>query len=183
MKNQRDSFIIHRAKEGDIKAFAELVSKYKDMIFSVVMKITGNREDAEDLLQEIFIKIYRTMDQFRETSEFSTWIYRIAYTTTISELRKRKVYFSSIEDNTTALETADDDEQETALKLEYLDAALKKLPPNENFLITLYYLDEQSVDAISEISGLTTANVKVKLHRIRKKLAFEINKMMNDEKE
>jgi len=107
MKNQRDSFIIHRAKEGDIKAFAELVSKYKDMIFSVVMKITGNREDAEDLLQEIFIKIYRTMDQFRETSEFSTWIYRIAYTTTISELRKRKVYFSSIEDNTTALETAD----------------------------------------------------------------------------
>lgn len=177
---------IQRAKAGNKEAFAGIVSDYRDMVFSIVMKIIENREDAEDITQEIFIKVYKTLGQFREDSEFSTWLYRIAYNTTMSELRKKKYTFTSIEDHLTSLNEPSDNENgetETALKLQYLFKALKKLPADENFILTLHYMDEQSMEAIGKICNLSVANVKVKLHRIRKKLALEIKKMMQDENE
>jgi RNA polymerase sigma-70 factor (ECF subfamily) len=177
---------IQRAKAGDKSAFAGIVSDYRDMIFTLVVKIVENREDAEDITQEIFIKLYKTIEQFREDSGFSTWLYRIAYNTTLSELRKRKLYFTSIEDHLTPGNEPFDDkspEEETELKLQYLSKALKSLPASENFILTLHYLDEQSTEAIAKICNLSVANVKVKLHRIRKKLASEIKKMMQHENE
>jgi len=184
MKDPNDLFYIQRVKAGDIRAFSAIVSNYQKMIFTIVLKIVENREDAEDIMQEIFVKVFKSLDRFKEESEFSTWLYRIAYNTTISELRKRKISFVSIHDHSDALNETYGDEEELELKdikLRYLDAALKKLPPDEIFLVTLYYYKEQSIEAISKISNLSAANVKVKLHRIRKKLAMEINRLLQDE--
>jgi len=154
------------------------------MVFTIVLKIVENREDAEDIMQEIFIKVYRSLDKFKEESEFSTWLYRIAYNTTISELRKRKISYVSINDNLDTVNEAFEDEEELDLKevkLQYLDEVLKKLSPDEIFLVTLYYYKEQSIEAISKISDLSVANVKVKLHRIRKKIALELNSLLENE--
>jgi RNA polymerase sigma-70 factor (ECF subfamily) len=154
------------------------------MVFTIVLKIIENREDAEDLTQEIFIKVFKSMQQFREDSEFSTWLYRIAYNTTLSELRKRKLFFTSINDEFISVSesfTEENDKEEVEIKLQYLDKAMKKLPPDEIFLLSLHYIESQSVENIGRISNLTVSNVKVKLHRIRKKLAVEINKLMQDE--
>ncbi|MCL1937055.1 MAG: RNA polymerase sigma factor [Candidatus Azobacteroides sp.] len=177
MKIANDLFYIRRIKAGDIRAFTGIVEKYRRAVLTIVMKIIGNKEDAEDLTQEIFIKVFKSLEQFREESEFSTWLYRIAYNTTLSELRKKKLFFSSIEDHLFIekeedVDTVDATEEE---KLRYLEQALTKLAPEEMFLIGLYYLEKQSIDHISAITQLSVSNVKVKLYRIRKKLALEIN--------
>ena len=184
MKNPDGVFYIKRVKAGDISAFFAIVSNYQKMVFTIVHKIVGNKEDAEDIMQEIFVKVYKSLDKFKEESEFSTWLYRIAYNTTISELRKRRISFISINDNLNAVNEVINDEDEfnlNEIKLQYLDEVLKQLPPNEIFLVTLYYFREQSIEAISKISNLSVANVKVKLHRIRKKIALELNRLLQDE--
>jgi len=184
MKNPNDLFYIRRVKAGDIRAFSGIVANYQKMVFTIVLKIVENREDAEDIMQEIFVKVFKSLDQFKEESEFSTWLYRITYNTTISELRKRRLSFVQVNDNLDAVNEvfADDENLELPdIKLHYLDVALKKLPPDEILLVTLYYFEEQSIDAIGKISNLSIANVKVKLHRIRKKLALEINRLLEDE--
>jgi RNA polymerase sigma-70 factor (ECF subfamily) len=183
MENEKDLLCVQRVKAGDIQAFTTIVTKYGEMIFTIVRKIVVNREEAEDITQEVFIKIFNSLDKFREESEFSTWLYKIAYNTTISELRKKKIYCVPIEDNllpNNNLSTQEDDEI-IEIKLQYLEKALKKLSPDEIFLVTLHYMDEQSIENISIISDLSISNVKVKLHRIRKKLAIEISKLMHDE--
>ncbi|MDR1595034.1 MAG: RNA polymerase sigma factor [Prevotellaceae bacterium] len=180
MENVSDLLCVQRVKAGDIQAFTLIVEKYGEMVFTIVRKIVENREDAEDITQEVFIKVFKSLDKFREESEFATWLYRIAYNTTISELRKKKLYYVPVEDN--LLVDNNIDEEEIEIKLQYLEKALKKLSPDEIFLVTLHYMDEQSIENISKISDLSVSNIKVKLHRIRKKLAIEISKLRNDER-
>ncbi|MDR1156326.1 MAG: sigma-70 family RNA polymerase sigma factor [Bacteroidales bacterium] len=180
MENRDDLFYVRRVKAGDIQSFTMIVSKYGKMVYTVVHKIVENREDAEDITQEIFIKVFKSLERFREESEFSTWLYRIAYNTAISELRKRKLFYIAAEDSLlidNSSFTDEKDGQETEIKLQYLEEAMKKLPPDELFLLTLHYMDGQSIESISKISSLSVSNVKVKLHRIRRKLAVEIDRL------
>ena len=184
MKSPNDLFYIQRAKAGDVRAFSTIVENYQKMVFTIILKIVDNREDAEDIMQEVFVKVFKSLEKFKEASEFSTWLYRIAYNTTISELRKRKLSCVPINDNSDTVNeefTVEEEPDAREIKLQYLDEALKKLPPDEVFLVTLYYFKEQSIEAISEISDLSVANVKVKLYRIRKKLALEINCLLENE--
>lgn len=185
MKNVTDHFYINQVKAGNVRYFAYLVDKYKGMIMTVIYKIIENREDAEDITQEVFIKVFKSLEQYKEESEFSTWLYRIAYNTTLSELRKRKISFTSMYDNWNVVNDSFDDYAEEEFSKEErliaLDKAIIKLAPDESFLVSLYYLDKQSIENISEISGISVSNVKVKLYRIRKKLAVEINKILQYE--
>ena len=182
MVNSNNQDYIQRVKAGDFKAFSYIVSDYQQMVFTIVFRIVNNREDAEDITQEIFIKVFKSLDSFKEESEFSTWLYRIAYNTTLSEVRKRKIVFASFDDDLSTLKDEEINENVEDLVVEerifYLEQALKTLPAEDALLITMFYLDNQSIEEISRISNLSQANVKVKLHRIRKKLALEINKLM-----
>ena len=181
MRNGNDYFYIQRIKAGDMRAFSGIVSKYQRKLLTIVLKIVGNREDAEDITQEVFIKVFKSLEQFKGDAEFSTWLYRVAYNTTLSELRKRKFTFVPIDDKfLTESEPVSENVVDTEQRLACLDAALKRLSPDDAFLITLYYMEQQSIDEISEISHLSASNVKVRLHRIRKKLAAEI-KIVYDE--
>jgi len=175
---------IKRVKAGDFRAFSHIVSEYQQMVFTIVFKIICNREDAEDITQEIFIKVFKSLDSFKEESGFSTWLYRIAYNTTLSEIRKRKIVFASFEDDFSSLKEEEIDENMEDLAAEerilQLEQALKTLPPEDALLVTMFYLDNQSIEEISRVSNLSQANVKVKLHRIRKKLAIEINKLRTE---
>jgi RNA polymerase sigma-70 factor (ECF subfamily) len=184
MESVKDLVYVQRVKAGDIQAFTTIVARYGDMVYTVVRRLVGCREDAEDITQEVFIKVFKSLEQFREESEFSTWLYRIAYNTAISELRKRKLSFVRVNDSQQfdSDRHADFDVDEAMeLKHQHLDRALKTLPPDETFLIALHYMDGQSIDNMSKICNMSVSNVKVKLHRIRKKLTEEINKLMQDE--
>ncbi|MDR1883303.1 MAG: sigma-70 family RNA polymerase sigma factor [Prevotella sp.] len=182
MADLDDIYYIRRIREGYTDAFAHIVRRYQRMVFTIVGKIVFSRADAEDITQEVFIKVFQSLDKFREESEFVTWLYRIAYNTAISELRKRKHEFAVVKDdfaNMADNDIADTiDEISVEDKLRYLDIVLKKLPPGDALLITLFYMNDLSIQHISEITNNSVANVKVKLHRIRKFMNFEINKLI-----
>lgn len=176
-----DRYYIERINKGDTECFACLVDKYSRQVFTLIVKIVWCREDAEELTQDTFIKVFRSLPSFKGDSAFSTWLYRIAYNTAISQVRKKKYEFLSMDEEdwnrvseetvTAALENADNEQQQALL-----DQALAQLPPNERGLIHLFYFEEKTVEEIASISGLSESNVKTKLHRIRKKLYVLLSK-------
>lgn len=177
-----DRYYINQVIGGDTNAFVHLVRRYQKMVYTLVCKIVNDRDDAEDITQDIFIKVFESLRSFRKESEFSTWLYRIAYNTTINKVRKSKKIFISINEILPGVPTEDIspdiDSLSTEEQLRYLDIVMKKLKPDEAMLISLFYLDNLSILQIADISGLSQSNVKVKLHRIRKFMNFEINKLI-----
>lgn len=143
------------------------------MVYTIAYRILQQREEAEDVAQQVFVKAYQKLDSFQRTAQFSTWLFRIAYNAAISAQRK-KTAASAI--RTTELKeqlktTVDlEDENSTEADLQQLEKALEQLPAADKGIISLYYLQQQSVDEISQITGLSASNVKIRLFRIRKKL-------------
>lgn len=182
MTINNDLYYIKQVLRGEVEAFAHIVRQYDRMVFTVVNKVVQRREEAEDITQEIFIKVFHTLDKFREESEFSTWLYRVAYNTAISELRKRKNLRLAYEEN---YDNIPDDaiidapeELSTEQQLIYLDSILEKMPTEDALLITMFYLNGHSIKEISEIVGQSVGNIKVRLHRIRKYMSLEMNKLI-----
>lgn len=182
MELYTDTYYIERIQAGDTASFACLLDKYSRPVHSLILKVVRNREDAEELAQDVFVKVYRNLSSFKGDSSFSTWIYRIAYNTAISETRKKKQEFLAIEEsviNNVSEEVVAEalGRTDTSVQLNKLDTALTQLPPDERGIILLFYMKEKTIDDIAEITGLSTSNVKVKLHRIRKKLFVILNGM------
>lgn len=126
------------------------------------------------------MKVFQNLGKFKGDSTFSTWIYRIAYNTAISATRKKKCEFLAIEE--TVLSNVSEEKVTEAMgrtssseQVDRLEKALLQLPPDERTIILLYYIEQKNVEEISTIAGLTTSNVKTKLHRIRKKLFVLLN--------
>lgn len=173
MNNEVD--IIHQVLNGNAGAYRFLVDAYKDLVFTLVIKIVRNREIAEEVAQDSFLKAYHSLGSFKNESKFSTWLFRIAYNTAISRTRKKTIITSTIDDSVIEnftidavqenLDSIDDDE-----KLKILKLAMDDLNEEEHLLIDLFYFHHQSIEEICLITGLTDSNVKVKLHRIRKRL-------------
>ena len=183
MKFQDDNEIIGRVLEGDVAAYASLVAKHRNLVFSIVVKIVNNREDAEEISQDVFLKAYQSLKTFERKSKFSTWLYRIAYNAAISKTRKKRVEMVTIEEKVITNYSTDEigrnmNELEENDRQLILEKALQCLPNEDNLLITLYYKNENSIEDISDITGLSSSNVKVRLHRIRKKLYEEMNRLM-----
>lgn len=185
MELYTDTYYIQRIQAGDTACFACLLDRYSRPVHSLILKVVRNREDAEELAQDVFVKVFRSLSSFKGECSFSTWIYRIAYNTALSETRKKRREFLTIEES--ALDNVSEQEVAEALgrtdnsgRIERLDAALAQLPPDERAIILLFYMKEKTVDEVAAITGLTAVNVKVKLHRIRKKL-FVILKGMEEQ--
>ena len=186
MVQRDDRYYIRRVLSGDTHAFANLVDRHKAMVFSLALKILKNREEAEEVAQDAFVKAYQSLASFRGGAKFSTWLYRIVYNTSISRLRKvvpETIDLDKVSFNNGFEDVSGDAYQ--ALKEEdrkkYLDMVLDKLDPEENFLITLYYYEEKSLDEIAEISELSKNHVKVKIFRTRQKMLQLLRKSLNEE--
>ena len=170
-----DAYYIEKIQAGETECFSVLLDRYSQSVFSLIIKIAGSREDAEELTQDVFLKVFRSLTSFQGNSLFSTWLYRIAYNVAISATRKKKYEWTTIEEsmieNLSESEINDDVEQlEKEEQLNRLEKALGQLLPDERALVTLFYMQEKQIDEIASITGLSISNVKVKLHRIRKKM-------------
>jgi RNA polymerase sigma-70 factor (ECF subfamily) len=186
MNKTEDIYYIESVKKGNIQAFSFLVEKYQRMIYTLALKLMKKPEDAEELAQDTFVKAYQKIDSYEGKSKFSTWLYTIAYNSCISELRKRRIEFKSLDDRQV---TAEDEQKMNDYYREtkkedqekYLNMALEKLPEDDQVLVTLYYYENQSMDEISSITGLTVSNIKVKIHRARKRMQLLLYEMLNEE--
>lgn len=186
MDKTDDIFYIEAVRKGNVAAFSVLVERYQNMVYSLALKLLKKPEEAEEMAQDTFVKAYQKLDTYEGKSKFSTWLYSITYNACISELRKRRIEFKSLDDR----QISDQDEQkmhdyyrETKKEDQekYLNLALSKLPEDDQVLVTLYYYENQSMDEISVITGLTVSNIKVKIHRARKKMYEILHEMLKEE--
>ena len=158
------------------------LDKYSRPIHSLILKVVRSQEEAEELAQDTFMKVFKNLASFKGDCSFSTWIYRIAYNTAISSVRKKRYEFLAIEETT--LENVSEEEitnlfgqTESTEQVQRLEVALEQLLPDERALILLFYWKEKTIEELVSITGLTASNIKVKLHRIRKKLFVLLNGM------
>jgi len=175
MKDRDDIYHVQQILAGNTASFAYLVDRHKDMAFTIALKIVRNREDAEEIAQDAFVKAYQSLRSFKGESKFSTWLYRIVYNAAISHTRRHKYEFTAFDENMIGNMTEDEivenlDQLDAEEQSRLVSAAVDHLPPDESALVSLFYMEEASVEDISRITGLSVSNVKVKLYRIRKKL-------------
>lgn len=175
MSETSDLILIKRTLDGDTNAFGSLVKRHQDYIFNVIIKMLRNREEAEEIAQDTFIKAYEVLASFKGEAKFSTWLFKIAYHKSLDRIKKNKRSSTLELVENLAEDASMDFENGLAIMLmeerkEIIKNCILKLPEIEAAIITLYYYDEQSVKEIAEITNLSQDNVKVKLHRSRKLL-------------
>lgn len=179
--SNEQSSLINRLKKGDSDAFAEMVDRYSTGVYRIAYRFTSDQQDAEDVLQETFIKAFKALPEFEGRSSLSTWLYRIAVNEALMLLRKRNPKQVSLEQSTSV---EDDDETETNLNLadwcclpedvllssesrNFLDAAVKKLPETLRSVFILRDIEGLSIHDTAETLGLSETNVKTRLLRAR----------------
>lgn len=187
-KAQKDFMLVQRATKGDQKAYTELMDRYRDAIYFMLLKMVNNSSDAEDLTIEAFGKAFKNIDQYTPNYAFSTWLFKIATNNCIDFIRKKKA-------NTVSLDQADEEEDKAptdimanvldpeeslikAQKLKLMRAIVSKLKPRYRKLIELRYFKEYSYDEISEELELPIGTVKAQLFRARE-LLYNILKHTN----
>ncbi len=179
MTHHDEQRLIRKVREGDAEAFAPLVERYSRPIFALVVGIVGQREEAEELTQDIFLKAYTHLSTFGGRSAFSTWLYRIACNTALSAVRSRRRRFALFDsDRSERLPDVPDEGELTALSQaqeQALLAALDRLEADERALIQLHYYENRPLSECGEILSISESNAKVRLHRIRKKLGIWIS--------
>ncbi|HEY5393342.1 MAG TPA: RNA polymerase sigma factor [Hanamia sp.] len=186
MDKVNDQHYINLVLQGDTRAFATLVDQYKNLVFTLSLKMLQNREEAEEAAQDAFVKVFKSLNSFKNDAKFSTWVYKITYNNCLDRLKKRKrnrqVFpideFTDVEVTSliNALDTIVENEQKHLIR-----ETLDQLLPEENFLLILYYYDENSLKEISVIMGINENNLKIKLFRTRKKLAAILKRKLEPE--
>lgn len=175
MYNESDQDYINLVLAGNANAFANLVDRYKEMVFTLCLRMLRNREEAEEAAQDTFIKTFKSLERYKGDAKFSTWLYKIAYNNCLDRLKKQKrrapvVSLEITGENAASLSNVFDSIDESDKK-KTINECLNLMEPEERFLLILYYLEEKSLKEISDIMNINTNNLKIKLFRGRKKLA------------
>ena len=183
-----DDELVKRAQNDDERAFGELVTRYESKVYSLAMKMLRNPEDAEDVLQDTFLRAYRGIKSFKGNSTFSTWVYRITANSALMRLRKKQLPQVSIEDA---------DEREAPISIadwapgpveqllnqemqRVMDEAVEALPPEFRQVFILRDIEELSNADVAEILDLSVAAVKSRLHRARLKVRNRLGQYFNE---
>ncbi|WP_347861690.1 RNA polymerase sigma factor SigW [Salimicrobium sp. PL1-032A] len=176
---------IKEVKKGNTQAFEDVVSFYQNKVYFICFRMVGNKQEAEDLAQEAFIRAFTNLESFDERRKFSTWLYRIATNLTIDRIRKKKpdYYIDAEIKGTEGLDMHDQlatdealpEEQVENLELRgYIQTEITALPPKYRSVIVLRFLEELSLQEISEVLDMPVGTVKTRIHRgreiLRKKL-------------
>lgn len=181
-----DNLYIQKVLSGDYTGFSYFIDKYKDMAYSIAFRIVNNSEDAEEIVQDSFVKSFKSLNKFRQDSKFSTWFYRIVVNNSLSKVKRRKIDSGNI-DLENVSDVAIEEIESTynhltqADQQKYINIALNQLNVEDSLLLTLYYLNENSLEEISEITEIKNENLKMKIHRARQKMYIVLEKELKSE--
>ena len=180
--------IIHKLKQGNETAFKELVENYRSMVVNTCFGLLHNTEDAEDVAQDVFIDVFRSVENFRADAKISTWLYRIAVNRSLNFIRdnKKRKWFQSFDDvveskketlNQLNHQSADDPETEleNSQRAILLHEAIDSLPENQRVAFTLNKYEDLAYKEISEIMNLSVSSVESLIHRAKKNLQKKLH--------
>jgi len=184
--SKTDQYYIQEVLKGNDNQFEYLVNNHKDLIFTLCLRIIKDQQIAEEAAQDTFLKAYKSLAKFNGESKFSSWLYRIAYNTSLDKIKAKKLTITTQtledyhENYSSEVKNSIDILEQKELK-ELVQASLKKLNEDEAFVLTLYYYEELSMHEIAEIVSATANSVKVKIFRSRKKLLSIIKNQIPQE--
>ena len=171
MKHLSDIEIIDSVLQGNANDYSLLISRYKHKAFSLLKRMLKNEMDAEEVLQDCFVKSFFALKSFKREAKYSTWFYRIVFNSAVTKLsgKKRKIEqeMLSIDNEDNPLTLSVPEKEFSQGKNELLNLAIQELPENYSVVITLFYLESMSCEEISKIINTSVNNVKVLLHRSR----------------
>jgi RNA polymerase sigma factor (sigma-70 family) len=179
----KETLYIQQIVDGDVARYSWFVNTYKDMAFSIANRILDNDRDSEEAVQDAFLQAYRNIRSFKGDCRFSTWLYRIVVNNLLTRLKKRQRETSYADIELAAAELADVESSYQGLtaqeQAQYIGRAMERLRPEDRLVLTLYYLDEQSLGEIADITGIPKANVKMQLHRARGRMYGVLSVLLN----
>lgn len=171
-----DETLIQQAKAGQQMAFGMLVKRYERYALTLALRFVKNREDAHEVAQDAFLRAFRYLPDFRGDAKFSTWLYKIVYSTALNFLRKQNPDIQSLDDEKRPLSIPDEGGGDASRQMERADRnkalqrAIAMLSADDAGIITLFYLYEHSLEEICQIMDLSMSNAKTKLCRARQRL-------------
>ena len=188
-RNKKDFELVRKAKSGDGRAYDILMEQYHDAVFNIVYRMVRNKQEAEDLTQETFIKAYNSINSFKEEYAFSTWLFKIATNHCIDFFRKRKLKTYSMDEPVQYKEdeikheyASDDPTMEHRMidseKSRLIREAINKLPEKYRMAIILRHHEEKSYDEIAQILNLPLGTVKARIFREREMLKKHLKDML-----
>ncbi|RNL87891.1 sigma-70 family RNA polymerase sigma factor [Sinomicrobium pectinilyticum] len=179
-----DAAIIERIKKGDTHAFRQLVDKYKDVSLSLACAVLKDKAKAEDVLQDVFIKVFHKANSFKHQSAFSSWLYRIVINTSYNELKRDKNHlklegihsYEPLTNERTPIQNLKEEDQK-----KYVVLALEKLKPDEALVLRLFYLCDMPLKEVQKVTGFTSSKIKVDLHRGRKNMEAVLKNLLGNQ--
>lgn len=185
-EQKQEDILLEGAIRGDRVCLGLLVNKYKDLAYSVAIKVVSNNEDAEEVVQDSFLKAFSSLRKFKRASKFSTWLYRIVYNTALTKIGGVKMkmldlYEQSENEPGIILDGQQFDLLKSAERKKYVQLALSKLTKEDSLVITLHYIGEKSIAEICEILDAKKSAVKMRLLRGRRQLQAELESLLNTE--
>ena len=187
MRDDKDIDLISQVLQGDKMAYAQIIKQHQRFVFTLALRFSKCREDAEEIAQDSFIKALRALPTFKQNSKFTTWLYSIVYTTSMTFLRKKRLDTTSIDDETIVIQLEGQVSDHAVIdvehksKMHYVNLAISQLAPLDAAIITLFYQGEQSLEEIAQTVGMESNTVKVKLHRARHRLKERIEGILKQE--
>lgn len=182
-----DLMLINSVLAGQTNAYGILVERHQRFVFTLALRFTKNREEAEEVAQDSFVKAYRSLGTFKHNAKFSTWLYSIVYTTAMTFLRKKRLDTTTLNDQERFLEIPnqgsgfDADLVTKKSTYSYLNQAIEMLSATDSSLITMFYKSELSLEEIGVIVGSDANTVKVKLFRARTRLKEKMELILGEE--
>ncbi len=170
MQQTDEQRLIAHVLDGHAEDYGYFLERYGQEVMRLVSRLVPQQQDAEELVQDAFVRAYDRLETFGGRSSFSTWICRIAYTTTVSWLRRRRMKYLSIDDLPTLPDSVVDEALDDETRIDELRHAIAQLKPDEQTLITLFYYDDHPLADIAYILDIETGTIATRLHRIRRKL-------------
>jgi RNA polymerase sigma-70 factor (ECF subfamily) len=172
MNDVEESALVERCRTGDDAAFGELVRRYKDLVYGLVHRMVGDRGQADDLAQEVFLKVHRGLPYFRGEARLSTWIYRIVANVCFEARRRRPdLSLEPAHPDRPRIDPGGADAAFADLELrDRLDKAIAQLPEHYRMLIAAHYLDGVQYDALAEALDIPIGTVKTHLYRAKRRL-------------
>ena len=178
--------LIAKVKLGDHRAFEQLVNDHKGIVYSLALQMLKTREEAEEIAQDVFVKVYKSIGSFKGDSKFSTWLYRVTRNRCLDYLKAKRITFNDVEINDSLFTQMDETVNALDIMMENeknkkLKQCLNCLSAEDASVLTLFYFQEKKLNELATILDVSVNSAKVRLHRARKRLATVLIKNMEPE--
>lgn len=180
MREKTDSELINTFINGDVSGFNELVKRYQERIYWVIRRTVGTHEDASDVVQDVFIRVYEGLKKFRGDANFYTWLYRIAVNVSLNALRKKRIKeflpYDELWEGTPPSDSRADDPIQKQEFQTILEKAVQQLPAKQRVVFTMRYYDELPYEEIAKILKKSVGGTKANYFQAMKKVSNYVRK-------